>query len=173
MAAALWVLEPAHPQVVALGVASFGFGISLGSLPQEDELNVAVAGLSAAALGAAGLGLAEAGLLQPRTTARAVAAAAVVAGILFLQTDATERLWAELLPLATGAALVGLGIARSTFVYVAGGIGVTFVGLIALVLRRLEDATNAALALTFLGVLLVATVVLLSRTRPWQRAQEA
>lgn len=169
VATALWVAERAHPQVVALGVAFFGLGISLGSLPGEDEFSVPVAGLSAAGFGAAALALAEAGLLKPRITARIVAAAAVVFGALFLQTEETERVWAELLMLAAGGALVGAGIARSTFVYVAAGVGAVFVGLIVLVLRRLEDPTMAALALTLLGVLLAGTVTALSRSRPWQR----
>lgn len=170
IAAGLWTLEPSHPQMLAVGVSFFGLGIALGSLPSRDDFSVPAAGLSAAALGAAGLALTEAGYFRPRITARVVAAAAVAAGALLLQTDETERLWADLLVFAVGGGLVAVGIARSTFVHIAAGVAAVFVGLIAVVLRRLEDPTQAALALTLLGVLLVGTVTLLSRSRPWQRS---
>lgn len=170
VAAVLWTLEPSHPQVLAVVVSFFGLGIALGSVPpNENEFSVPVAGLSAAGLASANLMLTEAGLLRPRLTARIVSATALIAGVLFLQMDETERLWAELLVLAAGGGLVGAGIARSTFVYVAAGVGAVFVGLIALVVRRLEDPTLVALALTFLGMLLVGTMVVLSAARPWRR----
>lgn len=169
VAAGLWALEPSHPQVLALEASLLQLGFSLGALPEEGEFSVPAAGLTVALFGAASIGLAEAGLLRPRLTARVAAAAVLAAGTLMLHADENERLWAELLAPAVGAGLVLLGINRPTFVYVAGGVGVLFVGLIALVLRRVEDPSLAALALMFLGALLIGTVMLLSKLRPWQQ----
>ncbi|HXF50980.1 MAG TPA: DUF2157 domain-containing protein [Dehalococcoidia bacterium] len=168
IAAALWALEPSHPQVLVLEALLLQLGISLGALPEEGEFSVPAAGLTVVLFGAASVGLAELGLLRPQLTSRIAAAAVLAAGALFLNTDETERLWAELVAPAVGAGLVVLGINRPTFIYIAAGVGVFFVGLIALVLRRLEDPTLAALALMFLGVLLIGAVMLLSRLRPWQ-----
>lgn len=169
MAIGLWTLEPSHPQIVALQAALVSLGLSMGSLPQRDEFSVPAAGMSIALFAAASLASVELGALRPRATGRVLGAIALAVGVLFLNTDEQERLWAESLSLLAGAGLIGLGIRQATFIYVGVGVATIFVGLIVLVVRRLEDPTLAALALMVLGALLVGAVMLLSKTRPWQR----
>jgi hypothetical protein len=75
----------------------------------------------------------------------------------------------ETIGFASGAALVALSIRLGVFAYMGFGVATLFLALLTLVLRRVDDPTEAGLALTGVGLALLAGILLLARWRPWAR----
>lgn len=162
---ALWSLWPTHPQVLAVGGASLLFSMAIGSWAEDNDIPV-VLGLVLSAFGLGYLVLAELGYFRPRTTARLVAAGALAFGTFMAGVEEGP---AEVLIFIAGAALIAAGVSRGAFVYVGFGVGAVFVGLIRTITMHVDSATQAAVSLMGVGVLLIATVILLALSRPWQR----
>jgi Predicted membrane protein (DUF2157) len=161
----LWVLRPTHASLV--GIAAPLTLLSIGFAAEDGgESSFSTFGLSLAAFGAAGVLLAELGWLTPRVTARVLAGVAVAFGAFYSGVgDANE--WTQVLPFIGGGALVALSLSRGVFVYMAYGIGATFLGLVTVIVRNVEDVTVAAMLLIVIGVALLGGVLLLAKFRPW------
>ncbi len=165
----LWVVLPGHAQL--LGVAGSIVVLSAAmSARVENDNGALIAGACLAAFGAAGVLLAELDLLIPRTFARVISSLGVVAGGFFAGVPPGPGP-AEAVAFIGGACLVALSIRRGVFVYTGMGVVSFFLGLVTLILRRVDDTTVAAVELIALGAVLLACVLLLERFRPWMRAR--
>ena len=164
-AVALWVLRPTDAALVAIAaplmLLSVGFAAEDGG-----ESSFSTFGLTLAGLGAVGVILAELGWLTPRVTARILTGLAVAFGA-FYSGVGDANAWAQVLPFIAGGALVALSIRRGVFVYMAYGIGTTFLGLVTVIVRNVDDVTVAAMLLIVIGVALLGGVLLLAKFRPW------
>jgi hypothetical protein len=169
LALALWALTPSHAQVVAVGGASFFFGMAMGAWP--DEFSNRIAGLTVAAAGVAVLALVEASLFRPRASARIAGSILVGLGTFIAGREAMLA-W-EFLAFAAGGGLVALGVWRASFTYVAAGIITLLVSLIAFMFEHFEDRIGAPLALMLSGGLLVAAVLALVQFRHIHRGRQA
>jgi hypothetical protein len=120
-----------------------------------------------------GLGLilgvvAERGLARPQQIARVGAGAVVAWGAFFAGLGGGLE---ETLALGAAAGLIAASIWRGTFLYVLSGVALLFIALVATVVRHVDNPTTTALALMAIGGALIATVILLARTKPWRRLQ--
>ncbi|MCE7927714.1 MAG: DUF2157 domain-containing protein [Chloroflexi bacterium CFX7] len=164
LALALWVLAPAHPQVLGIGGAAYMLSIALGG--RSDEFSFLVAGISLAIVGGAGALAVERGWLEPQLPARAVVAAAITWGAFSAGFDEG---WAESLVFVASAAVIALSVWRGGLVYMLAGVAGIFGGLISTITRHVDEETTAALLLILMGALLIAVVTFLARFRPWVR----
>lgn len=167
----LWVLAPTDPQVLGV-VASMG-ALSIGLGARTDDDQAATAGLIALALGVAAVASAELKRLTPVSSARLLSAALVAAGAYAVSVDDYGPAAMDLLVLMAGAGLIGLSILRAVFAYMAVGMAAVFVGLVTLIPQRIDDPTVAALALMVMGGALVASVIIVVKTRPWRMGRAA
>lgn len=168
---ALWALLPWHPQVVALGAALTLFAISIAV--RSDHDGPAVFATVIAALAIAWIAVTELKVLGPRATARPLGALALAGGGYLLSLDWDLPLVVEGTGFIAGIALVVLSILRGSFAYMVFGIGVLFVSFVTFTMQRVPDPVVGALVLMLSGVLLVATVIILARWRPWQGTEAA
>ncbi|MCK9518292.1 MAG: DUF2157 domain-containing protein [Dehalococcoidia bacterium] len=162
-ATALWLLAPSHVQVFGVGAGLFLLSMMLGTIP--DEYTPLVAGLVAAAFGAALLALTELNWFRPTWSAQPVAALLLAWGVFFGSFDDP---WAEAVAFIAAAALVVLSIGRGVFVYMVLGLALGFGALVRAIAMHVDDPTAASLALIMVGALLVGSVILLARHKPWR-----
>ncbi|MFN0148697.1 MAG: DUF2157 domain-containing protein [Dehalococcoidia bacterium] len=164
-AVALWIGRPTHAALVAMAAPLMVFSIGIAA---EDggESSFSTFGLTLAGLGAVGVLLAELGWLTPRVTARVLTGLAVAFGA-FYSGIGDANAWTQVLPFIAGAALIALSIRRGVFVYMAYGIGATFLGLVTVIVRNVGDVTVAAMLLIVIGVALLGGVLALAKFRPW------
>jgi len=163
LALALWVVRPAHLQVI--GVAGGLILLATGASAWVEEYESLVAGLLVAAFGALGVALTEQGGFAPRPSARALSAAGVMLGLFGAAYLDERRLWLELLIFVAGAALIALGLRRASFEYVVVAVIGLFIGLVAFIFRRFEDELGAPLARLLSGTLLIAAALILAHLR--------
>ncbi|MCL4243414.1 MAG: DUF2157 domain-containing protein [Dehalococcoidia bacterium] len=162
LALILWVVSPAHPQVVALGASLFALGQAVGNWP--DEFNEVLAGMLIFGFGVAGLALTEAGMFSPRFSGRLIFATLCVAGP--YEAGFTDNgMVFELMVFAVGGALIALGVLRASFTFLAVGVIASFVGLVTFIFEHFEDRLGAPVALMISGGALIAGVLLLARFR--------
>lgn len=168
VALVLWALAPSHPQVLGLGGGLFTAAISLTAYP--DDENLLLGGGAVAVLGIAGIALTELGFVTPRISARAVFGAMLAFGAFFAGFEAGE---AEVIGFAAAIGLVVLSVARGGLAYTLEGVAAGFAALFRSIIVHVEDPTAAALALVVVGVLMVATVIAVTRFRPWHQGEPA
>jgi len=173
LALALWVVQPAHTQVVALAGSLTLLAIAAGAWADDVGPDTLVIGLLLALFGATGVALTELGSLGPRPTARLLGAAGVMFGLLLAAYfgDGGRRFWVELLLFAAGAGLIALGLLRAAFTYIGIAVTGTFAGLVAFIFRHFEDQLGAPVALLLSGVLVIAAALLLAHFRGRLRAE--
>jgi len=159
----LWVLAPSHPQMLALGVALFALSAALGTQPDDHQM--ITQGLLAVAFGAAIIALRELRFMRPEESAALVGAALVVQGAFFA---GFEFGGAEAIAFGAAAALVVLSIWHGVMIYMLAGVGLGFAALVRSIATHVEDPALASLALIVVGVLLIAIVMLITRTKPWR-----
>lgn len=164
-ATALWFLAPSTVQVFGVGAGLFFLSTTLGTIP--DEYTPLVPGIAATAFGAACLAMAELGWFRPRFSAQPISALLLVWGAFFVGFDDP---WAESLAFIAAAALVALSIWRGVFVYMVLGLALGFGALVRAIGMHVDDPTAASLALILVGALLVGSVILLARHKPWRGA---
>jgi len=102
-----------------------------------------------------------------------LAGIAFAGGAFYAGLDDTVPGWVQVVTFVAGGALIALSIRRSVLLYMAFGVGAVFLGLIATILRHVDDPTMASLLLMLIGVLLIAGVLLLARLRPWAPGEAA
>jgi hypothetical protein len=164
VASLLWVLAPSHPQVVGVGAGGFMLSFALG-IRSEDH-PAALFGLFLAGLAVVAIVLTELAVFRPMISGR------LVAGFCFAFGAAVAAMAggpAEAGAFVAAAALIALSLARGVFAYLVFGVADVFIGLINSVIRHVGSPQAAAAALIVIGILMIATVILLARTRPWAR----
>jgi hypothetical protein len=166
LALVLWVFSPKHAQVLALAAAVFFVAQALGNWP--DDFSEGLAGVTLLAVGVAAVALTEFGLLRPRDSSQLLFGAMAIAGP-YQAGFIEDGLPFEILAFVVGAALIGLGVTRSSFVYVLVGVTGLFVALVTFIFEHFEDDIGAPLALILSGAILIGAVLLLARFRPTLR----
>jgi len=171
IAIALWMLAPSYPQIVGMagGLFLLSMAVAANSIDHEQLFGAGTITL----FGGAGLALVELNLLTPKLAGQALTGLAFAGGAFFAGLDDTVPGWVQVVTFIAGGALIALSIRRSVLLYMAFGVGAVFLGLIATILRHVDDPTVAALLLMLIGVLLIAGVLLLARLRPWARKEAA
>ncbi len=158
----LWVVSPAHPQVLGLGATLFALGQAVGNWP--DEFSQVLAGMLIFGFGAAGLALTEARMMRPRFSGRLVFAVLCAVGP--YEAGFTDNgMVFELLVFAVGGALIAMGVVRASFTLLAVGVIASFVGLVTFIFEHFEESLGAPVALMISGGALIAGVLLLARLR--------
>lgn len=170
LALTLWVFSPSHPQVLALAGSAFFLAQALGNWP--DSFSENLAGMTLLAMGAAGIALTELKIMQPRASSQLLFGAMAVAGP-YQAGFIDNGIAFELLAFAVAGALIALGIARQSFVYVLVGVAGLFVMLVTFIFEHFEDDIGAPLALILSGGILIGAVLLLSQFRPALRRRSA
>jgi hypothetical protein len=135
----------------------------MGSLP--DEYTPLLPGIMTAIFGAALLVMTETGAFHPRWAAQGVSALLLTWGAFFAGFDEP---WAESLAFIAAVALVALSIWRGAFAYMVLGLALGFGALVRSIAIHVDDPTAASLALILVGALLVGSVLLLARHKPWR-----
>ncbi len=172
LAVILWIAWHSAMQVVALAIG--GSILTVGVAQVTDTWTSlapsAVGGFFLLGLGVIAIFEAETGVLVPRLPGRSIGAleAAIGAYMTGIQIGILE-----LVPLATGAGLIWLSIRTGYFGYTFAGVAVIFLGLFTSVVKHVGDPTLAALLLIVIGLGLLASVVLISRRKPWEAAAPA
>lgn len=164
----LWLVAPSHPQMLALGAALFALAGALGSQP--DDRTMLVHGVLAVLFGAAVIGLREAGWMKPPESAALVGAGLVAWGAFFAGFESGG---AETLAFVAAAALVVVSIWHGVMVYMLTGVALGFAALVRAIATHVDDPTFASLALIIVGALLIAAVLLITRTKPWRLNRSA
>jgi hypothetical protein len=173
LAAGLWMLRRATPQIIALawGLAFLAEGIAAQRSYNVEygEGDPLTFGMLLMAFGAAWIVLAETGALTPRLPVRALGAAALVWGPFMTgfvsYSGYPGYLWAQLLVFVAAGALVALSLRRASFTYMLAGVAGAFIGLVAFIFKHFEDEIGAPVALILSGALLVAAALLLAAFR--------
>lgn len=163
-----WLWSPAHAQLSGIAAGCVLTAIGLTAETGGDYGGV-VFGVSLSVMAFFGIFLTEAGVLRPLSSGRLLFClcallGAAVAGI-------TGPGGTEVIGLIVGSALIALSLSRGVFVYIGFGVAVLFIALLTLVLRHVDDPTEAGLALTGMGLALLAGILVLARLRPWARAR--
>jgi hypothetical protein len=171
IAIALWMVAPSYPQIVGLAGGLFLFSIAVGANSIDHEMLFGAGILTL--FGGAGLALVELNLLTPKLAGQVLAGIAFAGGAFYAGLDDTVPGWVQVVTFVAGGALIALSIRRSVLLYMAFGVGAVFLGLIATILRHVDDPTMASLLLMLIGVLLIAGVLLLARLRPWAPGEAA
>lgn len=170
LALLLWVLSPTHAQVLGLAAGVVFVAQALGNWP--DDYSEGLAGVTLLTIGIVAVGLVELGLLRPKETSQLLFGAMAMAGP--YQAGFIENgLPFELLSFVIGAALITLGIMRSSFIYVLVGVAGLFLVLVTFIFEHFEDDIGAPLALILSGAILIGAVLLLARFRPALRHRAA
>lgn len=160
---ALWAVNPSSPQLLAMGASLVFFAQALGAWP--DDFSVSLAAGTLIAVAAAALVVTELGALHPRESARFVFSAIFTIGSIQIAFEGQHMAW-ELFGLAAGVVLLGLGVARSTFVYVVVGVVGLFATLVQFIFNNFSEELGAPLALIICGAGLIAGLLLLARLGP-------
>lgn len=169
LAIILWFAWHSTMQVLALALGGMVLmaGFAQGADAWTDLSPTAVGGFVMLAMGIIAVTSAETGILVPTLPARGIAGLAVGFGA----SMASMQIGAfEVLPLIAGAGLIWLSIRTGYFGYTFVGVAVIFFGLFTSVVKHVRNPTIAALLLILIGLALLASVVLISRRRPWQAA---
>lgn len=161
LAMTLWAFAPSSLQVLAIAGATVFFAEALGAWP--DEYSPRLAGLTIATTGAALLVLTELGVFRPVRTARVAAAALCGIGAFHAGVDSSLP-W-EFIAFVAGGALIGLGIWRASFTYVAVAVATLLVALITFMFEHFGGELGAPIALILSGGLLIGSVLVLVQVR--------
>ncbi|MCA9823576.1 MAG: hypothetical protein KC470_13250, partial [Dehalococcoidia bacterium] len=116
-----------------------------------------------ATTGAALLVLTELGVFRPVRTARVAAAALCGIGAFHAGVDSSLP-W-EFIAFVAGGALIGLGIWRASFTYVAVAVATLLVALITFMFEHFGGELGAPIALILSGGLLIGSVLVLVQVR--------
>jgi uncharacterized membrane protein len=170
IALALWAIGPSHPQVVGMAAGLAVLSIGLGG--RTDEFDARITGGTIAAFGVLGLAMSERGLLVPAISGRTVSALGAALGAWFAGA-ASGGGWTESLIFIAGAGLIALSVWRAVFLYMIVGVAGIFLGLVSTISLHVREPSAAAAALIAIGAVLIASVLLLARLRPWQRTSTA
>ncbi len=170
LALVLWVFSPKHAQVLALAGGAFFLAQALGNWP--DTFSPNLAGMMLLAMGAAAVALTELKIMQPKDSSQLLFGAMAVAGP-YQAGFIDNGLAFELLAFVVAGALIALGIARQSFIYVLVGVAGLFVMLVTFIFEHFEDDIGAPLALILSGGILIGAVLLLARFRPALRRRQA
>lgn len=163
LALLLWAAMPSVLQVVALGGATYFLSMAIGAWP--DEFSSSLAGITMVVAAAAALALAESNILAPRDAARLIFGLVAAFGAYVPGFREGGTPW-ELFAFIVAVALLGLGIRRSSFLYVLSGVGLLFLALVRTIFQNFSDQVGAPVALIISGALLIAAVLLLARLAP-------
>jgi uncharacterized membrane protein len=168
-AVSLWWPMRMHPQIAGMGGAALLLSLAISSRAADDWV-IAVLGMLLAMIGLVVMIAVETGNLTPRASARLLAGAGLGFGAFFAGLPPSPPV-AELLSIAVVGVLVAAGVRYQSLIYIAFGVLTAFAGLLKLILRHVEDPTLAALALIAIGLLLLAAILVLGRSKPWTRWQ--
>jgi hypothetical protein len=166
--AVLWAWSPASSQMVGIAAGSVLTAAGLAAVAGTEHYGGTIFGLSLVFMAALGLALSERGLLGPRAAGQLLSCLLILIGA-SLGSMLPGPVGVETIGFASGAALVALSIRLGVFAYMGFGVATLFLALLTLVLRRVDDPTEAGLALTGVGLALLAGILLLARWRPWAR----
>jgi hypothetical protein len=161
----LWNFLRMHPQVVGMGAAAFLLSSATSSRAGEDWTTAVLGGLLAS-FGLMGLIATEMGVLVPPSSARLVAGAALAAGAFWAGMPPTPALGELVAPFVI-VVLTAAGIRVQSLVYIAFGVLASFVALLTLILRHVENATLAGIALIVVGLLLLLAISSLRKRLSW------
>ncbi|MFN0094792.1 MAG: DUF2157 domain-containing protein [Dehalococcoidia bacterium] len=165
---ALWALAPSPQQVLGVAGPLMLVGVGLGL--RADDSGVAIAGGSFVVFGGALLALGELRRFFPKLIVQLCGTAQVAGGAYIASFEFVTM---EVVAFAVAGALVAVAIWRRGLVLLAGGVGLFFLSLVASILRHVDNVSAAAALLIVVGVGLVAVVLLIARSRPWQQAHRA
>lgn len=167
----LWLFSPKLLQVTAGAGAALLLSIAISAETARGNEDIAqlAGGGTMLLLGFAATIAAEAGWIFPRSVCRFFAGLALAFGGFIASIGDPGTVLPEFIPIVAGAALIVIGIEIGYFPHIFFGVAAIFIGTIELVLRHVGDPTAAALALMVLGAALIVTVLLLAKTRPWER----
>ncbi|MBI2764800.1 MAG: DUF2157 domain-containing protein [Chloroflexi bacterium] len=169
LAAAFWLWSRTHAQVTGIAAGCLLVALGLAAVIDNDDYRTLLFGAFLLAAGAVGIALAELNLLRPRETVRLLSGLGALLGAFYSGVPPALAPF-EAIGFVAGCALVALSIWRGVFMYMGFGVAVLFIALLTLVLRHVDDPTAAGLALTGMGLALLAGIVLLERLRPWARS---
>jgi len=177
LAAVAWAISPTHAQILALGA---GLGVFAASIAVEAEVGdyanergqAIWAGL-VVATALVWLAATEIGWLKPKVTARLLGAVGLAGAAYIGGFDEKYQIVFEVAVIAAGVLLVAAAVSRAAFVYMGPGVLALFLGAITIIMRRVPDPVVGALVVILGGIALVVTVLILSRLKPWQRADGA
>lgn len=160
----LWSWSPAHAQLTGIAAGCVVTAVGLAAETGGDYASV-VFGVSLAAIAFVGIFLTDAGVLRPLSSGRLLSCLCALLGAAVAGIVAPAG--AEAIGLVAGAVLIALSLKRGVFVYIGFGVAALFIALLTLVLRHVNDPTEAGLALTGMGLALLAGILVLARLRPW------
>lgn len=161
-----WSIMRMHPQIVGIGAAAFLLSTAI-SVRASEHWTTPLLGASLALFGFAALMLVERGVLVPRSSARLLAGAGLVAGAFFSGLPPAPLI-AGLIALAVVVLLLAAGFRFASLLYIGCGVLAAFVALIELILRHVHNPTLAGLTLIALSLLLLLTTAVLREARPWR-----
>ena len=161
LAMTLWAVSPSSLQVLAIAGSTIFFAEALGAWP--DEYSPRLAGLTIATTGAVLVVLTELGIFRPVYTARVAAAALLGMGAFHAGIDSSLP-W-EFIAFIAGGVLIGLGVWRASFTYIAAAVVTLLIALIMFMFEHFSGDVGGPIALILSGGLIIASVVILVQVR--------